>query len=65
MSNGVATQRKISIPKAEYIRLKKLEARFGFFLKYVEYANDIREARKEVKSGKVIAQEMLFRKTGF
>ena len=65
MSNGVATQRKISIPKAEYIHLKKLEARFGAFLKYFEYVNDIREAREEVKSGKLIAQEKLFRKLGF
>ena len=40
---------KISIPKTEYRRLKKLDERFRDFWLYLENLMDIREAREEVK----------------
>ena len=56
---------KISIPQKEYFRLKSLDKFFGDFLLYFEHIIDIREARKDVKKRKIIAQEELFKKLGF
>ena len=64
MSN-VTLKEKVSIPKSEYLRLKKLDERFREFFLYVENLMDIREARKEVKNRKVISQEKLFKRLGF
>jgi len=64
MSN-VATKNKVLVSRAEYSRLKKLDQRFKDFWMYLENLIDIREARREIKKGKVIAQEKLFRKLGF
>jgi len=55
---------KVSIPKTEYLRLKKLDKRFAEFLKYFEHAKDISIARREIKNRKTISQEQLFRKLG-
>lgn len=55
---------KIVIPKAEYLRLKKLDQRFGDFWAYLENLNDIREARNEIKQKKIISQEQLFEQLG-
>lgn len=65
MTNITATKSKVSIPKMEYLRLKKLEERFGDFLLYLENLMDIREARKEVKQKRIILQEKLFKQLGF
>lgn len=62
---GMATKNKVFIPKAEYLRLKKLEERFKDFWIYLEHLMDIREAREEVKQKKVISQEKLFKQLGF
>jgi plasmid maintenance system antidote protein VapI len=64
MSN-TSTKDKISILKAEYYRLKKLDERFRDFWLYLENLIDIREARKEVKQKKIIPQEKLFKQLGF
>lgn len=56
---------KIIIPKSEYLRLKKLDERFQEFFAYVENLMDIKEARKEVKQGKIISQGKLFKQLGF
>ncbi len=61
----VTTKEKISIPRGEYIRLKKLEERFAVFFAYFEHLLDIREARKEAKQKKIISQEKLFKRLGF
>lgn len=55
---------KISIPKTEYRRLKKLDERFRDFWLYLENLMDIREAREEVKQKKTISQEKLFKQLG-
>lgn len=62
---GMTTKNKVFIPKAEYLRLKKLEERFKDFWIYLEHLMDIREAREEVKQKKVISQEKLFKQLGF
>lgn len=59
------TKEKITIPKTEYLRLKKLDERFKDFLAYLENLMDIREAREEIKQNKVISQEKLFKHLGF
>jgi len=64
MSN-TATKDKISIPKMEYNRLKKLDERFKDFWFYFENLIDIREARKEISQKKIVPQEKLFKKLGF
>lgn len=60
-----ATKNKVSVSKTEYLRLKKLEKRFGDFLAYLENVADIRQARKEIKQKRVISQEKLFKQLGF
>lgn len=66
MTNIAATTKnKISIPKTEYLRLKKLEKRFGDFLAYLENIMDIRQAREEIKQKKAVSQEKLFKHLGF
>lgn len=62
---ATAIKNNISIPKIEYLRLKNLDRRFNDFLDYFENIAETREARKEVKSGKVISQEKLFKRFGF
>lgn len=56
---------KISVSKAEYLRLKKLDEHFRVFWDYLEHLMDIHESRKEVKQKKIISQEKLFKKLGF
>jgi plasmid maintenance system antidote protein VapI len=62
---NIITKGKISIPKTEYYRLKKLDERFKDFWLYLENLIDIREARKEINQKKTISQEKLFKKLGF
>jgi len=56
---------QVSVPREEYLRLKEIESRFGRFLEYVAYVEDIRRAREEVKQKKFIPQERLFKDLGF
>ena len=64
MTNATLKKNTVSIARHEYIRLKKLDERFSVFFAYLEHLLDIREARKEVKKGKFIAQEKLFKRLG-
>ncbi len=64
MTNTI-TKDKVSISKAEYYRLKKLDEHFRNFWIYLENLIDIREARKEVRQKKIIPQEKLFKQLGF
>jgi hypothetical protein len=62
---NVALKEKISIPKVEYLRLKKLEARFRDFWEYLEHLSDIKDGREDIKKKRIISQEKLFKKLGF
>lgn len=62
---NITTKEKISIPKKEYQRLKKIDERFGDFLAYLENLMEIREAREEIKQKRIIPQEKLFKQLGF
>ena len=64
-SVAVKTKDSVYIPRSEYLRLKKLDKRFADFFAYIEHLADIREARKEVKLGKIVSQEKLFKEFGF
>lgn len=64
MINATAKKDIISVPRAEYVRLKKLDARFRDFLAYFEHLAEIRGARAEIKSKKLIPQKALFEKLG-
>lgn len=59
-----AEKDKVSIPKSEYLRLKKIDERFRDFFAYVEDLIDIREARKQVKQGSITSQDKLFKQLG-
>lgn len=52
------------ISKTDYARFKKLERYFEPFLDYVEHLRGIKEARRDVKEGRTIDQEKLFRQLG-
>lgn len=58
------TQKYIRVERGKYQALKKLQERFGAFLNYFERVTTIKKARKEVKLGKTISQEELFKKIG-
>ncbi|MDP3947340.1 MAG: hypothetical protein Q8Q41_01460 [bacterium] len=62
---AIALKEKISIPKAEYLRLKKLEERFRGFWEYMEHLSDVKEGREDIKKKRLISQELLFKKLGF
>ncbi len=55
----------VTISKKEYARLKRLDEHFNDLLSYFERLVDIRTARDEVRRGKTISQEKLFKKLGF
>ena len=64
MVNATLKKNTVSVARHEYIRLKKLDERFSDFFTYLEHLLDIREARREVKKGKFVAQEKLFKRLG-
>ena len=64
MVTAVSKKETVSIQKSEYLRLKKLDARFRDLFAYFENLSDVREARKEVKEKKLLPQEKLFQKLG-
>lgn len=51
----------IKIPKEEYSRLKKLQKYFEKFVEYFEHLQDIKKSREEIKAGKTVSQEKLFK----
>ncbi|MBI2097718.1 MAG: hypothetical protein HYT46_02190 [Candidatus Vogelbacteria bacterium] len=55
---------KVSISRLEYERLKHLDRRVGRWVTYLDYLQDIQQARREVKMGDVVSQDDLFRKLG-
>lgn len=57
-------KKTILIPKREYERLKHLDTRVGRWVTYLDYLQDIRDARREIKTGIVVSQSNLFRKLG-
>jgi hypothetical protein len=54
----------VRIPKTEYIQFKKFKKHFEEFLKYVHHAHDIRAARKDIQTKRILPQENLFRELG-
>lgn len=54
----------MTIKKDEYRRLKKLDVSFSELFEYFADLKEIRDARKQVKSGKTISQEKLFERLG-
>jgi hypothetical protein len=61
MSNTQTVEKTITIPETEYERLKNLDERFNEFVEYMEHIRDIKEAREEIKQGKGIPQEEVFK----
>lgn len=59
------TKTRISVPRDEYMRLKKIESRFHDFWAYMERIAEIGESRNQIKQKKVISQERLFKRLGF
>lgn len=56
---------RILVPRDEYARLKKIEARFRDFWTYMERIAEIGESRNQIKQKKIISQERLFKRLGF
>ncbi|HBT81443.1 hypothetical protein A2757_02495 [Candidatus Giovannonibacteria bacterium RIFCSPHIGHO2_01_FULL_48_47] len=54
----------IKVSRTEYLRLRKLQKYFETFWNYLSHLRDIQEAREDIKAGRTIAQEKLFRKLG-
>ena len=52
---------KVLISVDELQRFKKIDLIFRDFLNYFEHISDIKEAREEIKKGKVISQKDLFK----
>jgi len=58
------TEKFVRVPRTEYAKLKELELRFAAFLAYAEHVSAIREARREVRSGKTVLQKKVFERLG-
>lgn len=52
------------VRREEYIRLKKLEKYFESFWSYFTHLRNIQDAREDVKKGRTVPQEKLFKKYG-
>lgn len=55
---------KIEVSRGEYQRLKQLERKFSYFLRFAEHAKDIRESRNDLKRGMGVSQKELFKELG-
>ncbi|MBI4117265.1 MAG: hypothetical protein HY451_01075 [Parcubacteria group bacterium] len=62
--NRLAASNYVKIPREEYFKLKKLQKNFEAFWSYLKHLRDIEEAREDVKKGKTISQEKLFKQAG-
>ena len=60
----ILEKKVVSIPKLEYERLKHLDHRVGRWVTYLDYLQDIQNARRGIKMGTVVSQDNLFRKLG-
>lgn len=58
------TEKYIRVPTQEYTRLKQLQKHFEPFWKYITHLQDIKEARQDIKQGRTIPQEKLFKELG-
>lgn len=63
--NRSMTSNYVKIPREEYSNLKKLQKNFESFWNYLKYLKDIEGAREDVKKGKTISQEKLFKQAEF
>ena len=62
--NKTAVKNYIRIPTEEYARLKQFQKYTEVFFSYFEHLKDVREAREDIKSGKVVSQEKFFQELG-
>lgn len=62
--NRRATKEMVLVPRREFLRLKRVDRRFRVLLTYVRHLKDIRAARRDVRAGRVISQDRLFRSLG-
>ena len=62
--NRPAASNYVKIPREEYSELKKLQKNFEAFWNYLKHLRDIEESREDVKKGKIISQEKLFKQAG-
>ena len=62
--NRSITSNYVKIPREEYFKLKKIQKNFETFWNYLKHLRDIEEAREDIKKGKTIPQEKLFRQAG-
>ncbi len=54
----------VKIPREEYFKLKKLQKNFETFWNYLRHLRDIEEAREDIKRGRTVLQENLFKQMG-
>ena len=62
--NARRTQRIVRVPAGEYRRLKLVDKRYQELLIYVRHLEGVRKARRDVRAGRVVPQERLFRSLG-
>jgi len=61
MAGTVTSKNYIKISKEEYLKLKQIQKHFEKFWKYFTHLQEIEEARQDIKSGKVIAQDKILK----
>lgn len=57
-------EQTITIPKKEYDRLKKHEGAAEKLRQYLRHARDIEQAREDIREGRVIEAEELYKQLG-
>ncbi len=60
--NKTSLSNYVKIRREEYLWLKKLQKNFETFWNYLRHLRDIEEARQDVKKGRTIPQEKLFKR---
>lgn len=60
----IPVQNYVKVRQEEYARLKNLQKRFEVFWNYITHLRDIKDAREDIKKGKAVPQEKLFKNLG-
>lgn len=58
------TRSYIRVSKEEYLKLKQFQKYFQVFWNYFKHLKGVKEAREDIKTGKVISQDKLFKNLG-
>ena len=60
----MAKENAVTIPKAEYERLRRLDVEFGRLVHHIRYAESLEDARTQIKRGQTISLSDVLKEYG-